>query len=135
MTTPHALSFHFSALSAPAAANQGLRSVRKGRAASLRPRAPMVLRVAEGQAWVTLSQGPHHQADGAVGAAASGDLFLHAGQVLRVEAGQHVVVEPVGDRKLQYRWSAAPVRNDRPAPWWRRAAVGAPTTAPDPCGA
>ncbi len=135
MQTSHTLSFHFPAFSAPGAAHQGLRSLRKGRAASMRPGAPMALRVAEGQAWVTLSQGPHHRAEGAVGAVASGDVFLHAGQVLRVEAGQQVVVEPVGDRNLQYRWSAAPVRNDRPAPWWRRAAVGAPTTAPDPCGA
>ena len=93
----------------------------------------MLLRVAEGQAWITLSQGPHTQADLAHDTAACGDVFLHAGQVLRVPAGQQVVVEPVGDRRLQYRWTVAQVRDDSPAPWWRRAAVGMPSAAPDPC--
>lgn len=134
MTNSHTLSsFQSAAFPAPSAADQSLRSVRTGHAASMTPRSAMLLRVAEGQAWVTLSQGPHPHADLAHDAAASGDVFLHAGQVLRVAAGQQVVVEPVGDRRLQYRWTAAQVRDDSPPPWWRRASVGMPSAAPDPC--
>ena len=59
-----------------------------GRAISLRPRAAGVLRIAQGQVWVTFD-GPHpgHGNE-------SGDYFLQAGQQLAVRAGQRLVVEP-----------------------------------------
>ena len=139
MTTSYTLSSPSAVRSAAGAAVQNLRSVRAAQAMSLRPRAPMLLRVAEGQAWVTLSEGPHpvahsaENADGEYGTVDSGDVFLCVGQVLRVAAGQQVVVEAVGGHRLQFRWTAAEARNESPAPWWRRAAVGMPSAAPDRC--
>ena len=103
-------------------------TVLPGQAVSLTPRKPMALRVAEGQAWVTLDAGPYGTG------AEAGDIFLHAGQTLWVVAGQHAVVEPVGGQRLQYRFTRLPVQAaDSPTPWWRRAAVGNPSTAPDLC--
>lgn len=115
MSTLHAFKFH------SAIAAQGVSTLQPGKAVSLAPRAPMVLRVAEGQAWVTLDAGPYGTG------AEAGDVFLHPGQTLWVAAGQHAVVEPVGSQRLQYRWARTPVdaaAAASPAPWWRRAAFG-----------
>ncbi|CAN7573684.1 DUF2917 domain-containing protein [Acidovorax sp. LjRoot129] len=108
---------------APAAASAtgpSATTVLPGKAVSLTPRAPTALRVAEGHAWVTLDDGPHGSG------AEAGDVFLHAGQTLRIAAGQHAVVEPLGGLRLQYRLSAvaASATDGSPAPWWRRAAFG-----------
>lgn len=59
-----------------------------GRALSLQPRQPGLLRVAQGQVWVTL--GARHQGAGNE----LGDFFLHAGEELAVSPGQHLVLEP-----------------------------------------
>jgi hypothetical protein len=56
-----------------------------GRAVTLRPMAPGVLRIGQGRVWVTLN-GPHERL--------AGDLFLEAGARLPVQAGQRVVIEP-----------------------------------------
>lgn len=114
--------FHFPS-AAGAAAARGPVTLLAGQAASLSPRAPVALRVAEGQAWVTLDAGPYGTG------AEAGDVFLHAGQTLQIAAGQHAVVEPVGRERLQYRVTAvaagaATTAADSPAPWWRRAAFG-----------
>jgi hypothetical protein len=74
----------------------------------------MTLRIAEGQAWVTLGKGLGD----------SSDVFLCAGQSLPVAAGQSVVVEPLNGRRLQYRWVDGDAASARPASWWRRASVG-----------
>ena len=126
ITTSHTAS----SSSLSTAAVHGLSTLQPGQAVSLTPRAPMALRVAEGQAWVTLDAGPY-------GAGVeAGDVFLHAGQTLWVVAGQHAVVEPVGRQRLQYRFARLPVQGaDAPAPWWRRAAMGSPSTAADACAA
>ena len=73
----------------------------KGATRSLRPTAPMRLRVVCGQAWVTLDDGPHGWRED------SGDLLLQAGQSLRVAPGRHAVVEPLGHQALQYQWCSA----------------------------
>lgn len=92
-------------------------TLKHGTAASLKPRVAMALRVAEGQAWVTLDDGPH-----GASRESSGDVFLQAGQTLWVAAGQHAVVETLGGQRLQYRWTALAPRS-APA-WWKRAALG-----------
>ena len=123
MTISHTFKFQSAAASAPAS---GASTLLAGQAASLSPRAPVALRVAEGQAWVTLDAGPYGTG------AEAGDVFLHAGQTLQIAAGQHAVVEPVGRQRLQYRVTAvaaAATASDSPAPWWRRAAFGSAATA------
>lgn len=114
MTISQAFKFHSTA------AAQGVNTLQPGKAVSLAPRAAMVLRVAEGQAWVTLDAGPYGTG------AEAGDVFLNPGQTLWVGAGQHAVVEPLGSQRLQYRWARTAVEAAAasPAPWWRRAAFG-----------
>ncbi|QLA81396.1 DUF2917 domain-containing protein [Acidovorax sp. JMULE5] len=113
MTTSYALHL-FASSRAVAAAAGGTGTVAAGAAVTLAPKAAMVLRIAEGQAWVTLGQGLGD----------SSDLFLCAGQSLPVAAGQSVVVEPLNGRRLQYRWVDGDAASARPASWWRRASVG-----------
>ena len=72
-----------------------------GAARSLRPAAAMQLRVVSGQAWVTLGDGPHGWRE------ESGDVLLQAGQSVRVAAGQHAVVEPLGREPLRFQWHGA----------------------------
>lgn len=58
-----------------------------GQALSLQPREAGLLRVAQGQAWVTLGIAPHGAGN------ELGDYFLRAGAQLAVSSGQHVVLE------------------------------------------
>lgn len=113
MTTSHALHLFASsrALSAVAGSTG---NVAAGAAVTLAPKVAMTLRIAEGQAWVTLGKGLGD----------SSDVFLCAGQSLPVAAGQSVVVEPLNGRRLQYRWVDGDAASARPASWWRRASVG-----------
>ena len=104
------------------AAGKDAGSVAAGAAITLAPRAAMVLRIAEGQAWVTLNVGPHGEA--------GGDVFLFPGQTLQVAAGQQAVLEPLGGRSLRYRWTVAQALGASPAPWWRRAAFGSTSAEP-----
>ena len=112
MTTSQ--TFQFFSTAATAAAAHGASTLLPGKALSLTPRAPMALRIAEGQAWVTLGKGLGD----------SSDVFLCSGQSLPVAAGQSVVVEPLNGRRLQYRWVRGDAADARPATWWRRASVG-----------
>lgn len=104
---------HSQPSSAPAGvAGQDLCTLAAGSARSLRPTAAMQLRVVSGQAWVTLGDGPHGWRE------ESGDTMLQAGQSVRVSAGQHAVVEPLGHQPLQFQWrsaGAAPAAGQRPA--------------------
>ena len=113
MTTSHALHLFASSRATGAAAGEA-GQVAAGAAVTLAPKAAMTLRIAEGQAWVTLGQG---LGDGS-------DMFLCACQSLPVAAGQSVVVEPLNGRRLQYRWVRGDAADARPAAWWRRASVG-----------
>ena len=97
-------------------------AVAPGAAITLAPRAPMVLRIAEGHAWVTLNTGAHGEA--------GGDVFLFPGQALQVAPGQQAVVEPLDGRSLRYRLTAAQALDASPAPWWRRAAFGSTSAEP-----
>lgn len=113
MTTSHA--HHLFASSRALGAVAGSTgNVAAGAAVTLAPKVAMTLRIAEGQAWVTLGKGLGD----------SSDLFLCAGQSLPVAAGQSVVVEPLNGRRLQYRWVDGDAASARPASWWRRASVG-----------
>ena len=73
-----------------------------GRALSLQPRNAGLLRVAQGQLWVTLDvqqQGAGNEL---------GDYFLHAGDQLVVNPGQHLVLEPFENADQQavfFEWA------------------------------
>lgn len=82
-----------------------------GCAHSLRPRAPMALRIATGRAWVTVDDGPQGGCD-----LAPGDIFLQAGQTYWIAAGQHAVIEPLGNEPVQYRFDAARPAKDEASP-------------------
>lgn len=113
-TSSHAAPLFASSPAANAAAGS-TGAVAAGAAVSLTtPQAAMTLRIAEGQAWVTLGDG--------VGEA--GDVVLCAGQSLQVAPGRSVVIEPLGGRRLQYRWTRADAVSAQPASWWRRASFG-----------
>ncbi|UCU98642.1 DUF2917 domain-containing protein [Acidovorax radicis] len=114
MTTSRALHLLSTSRAVGAMAADAAGFVAAGAAIRLAPKAAMTLRIAEGQAWVTLGKG--------IGD--SSDVFLCAGQSLPVAAGQSVVVEPLGGRRLQYRWVRGDAANARPASWWRRASFG-----------
>lgn len=75
-----------------------------GRAVTLEPREPGLLKVAHGQLWVTL-EGPHH---GRLNE--SGDHFLGVGQQMRLQPGQRAVVESwSGECPSYFSWDPAPV--------------------------
>ena len=114
MTTSQIALHPFAFFRASGAAAGRTGTVAAGAAVSLSPSAPLTLRIAEGQAWVTLGQG---LVDG-------GDVVLCAGQSLPLAAGQKVVIEALGGRRLQYRWTRGDAASARPASWWRRASFG-----------
>ena len=71
-------------------------------AVSLFPQQCSTLKVAAGQAWVTLrvesgSAVPAHDS----ASRDSGDYFLQVGDSLQVAAGQHVVLEAAGSARVQ----------------------------------
>ena len=73
-----------------------------GRALSLQPRQSGILRVAQGQVWVTLDT-PRQGAGNELG-----DYFLHAGEQLAVNPGQHLVLEPFARAQQQavfFEWT------------------------------
>jgi hypothetical protein len=75
-----------------------------GRAVTLHSTAAGVLTIARGRIWATLD-GPH--------ARLTGDLFLKAGETLRLQAGQRVVIEPfgaTGQGAAAFDWVPAPAR-------------------------
>lgn len=122
MTTSHVLNLQQSSAFGRVAA-QDICVLEAGTARSLRPRVPMALRVMNGNAWVTLDDGPNGEQD-----RTAGDVFLHAGQTLWVAGGQHAVVEAVGGGTLQFRWrTSSAVKQELESaggiPWWRQAAL------------
>lgn len=87
-----------------------------GRAVTIAPREAGILKVAHGSVWATFD-GPHARS-GRV----SGDHFLSAGEQLRVQRGQRVVIE-AWNRSLPayFSWDPMPAVARRPVP--ARAAV------------
>lgn len=103
MNPIHVLTQKTSSLSGDVAVQDAdIHTLPTGQAKSLLSPAAMSLRVMRGHAWVTLDDGPNGARD-----QAAGDIFLHAGQVLWVVAGQRVVLEPLGREALQFCWRAA----------------------------
>ena len=73
-----------------------------GRALSLQPRQSGLLRVAQGQVWVT-RDAPHQGAGNELG-----DFFLHAGEQMAVSPDQHLVLEPFARGQQQavfFEWT------------------------------
>lgn len=86
-----------------------------GQAASLTPQHDAMLRVRQGQVWITFD-GPHSGHGNE-----SGDHFLKPGEQLRVGGGQRVVLEPfgrTGAAPVQLEWvpPAAPCKGPAPRP-------------------
>ncbi len=84
----------------------GFWTLAPGRALSLQPRHTGLLRVAQGQVWVTL--GAEHQGAGNE----LGDYFLGAGEQLAIRPGQHVVLEPFESAQQEavfFEWAPRPV--------------------------
>ncbi len=81
-------------------------TLQPGAALRLPAKAPMVLAVIAGTAWVTLGEGMHPQLLGATNdhACRTGDILVHAGQGLCLALGQCLVLEPIGDTPLQFAW-------------------------------
>lgn len=76
-----------------------------GHVLSLQPRRAGLLRVAQGQVWVTMDV-PHQGAGNELG-----DHFLHAGEHLAVGPGQHLVLEPfarAGQQPVFFEWTPLP---------------------------
>jgi Protein of unknown function (DUF2917) len=93
-------------------------ALRAGRAMALRPHAAALLHISQGAAWVTLPSQP-------------GDHFLQAGDTLRVEAGDRVVMEPwrapdapmPATETLYFDWDPVPLQVAK--------SIGAPQAAQD----
>ncbi len=66
-----------------------------GRAMSLTPQVPGELRMAHGRAWVTFANAANDST------ARAGDHFLAAGDLLRLQAGQHLVLEMIENNPQQ----------------------------------
>jgi hypothetical protein len=75
-----------------------------GRAITLEPSEPGVLRVAHGELWATFDDGPH-----GLSPHDSGDSFYGTGEQVRLQAGERVVVEAATGRAPAYfSWEPAP---------------------------
>lgn len=94
-----------------------------GQAMTLRPRNAGALRINSGQVWATLD-GPHSGPSNGWG-----DLFLKEGQILNLQSGQRVVIEPRGDaanRSAYLEWETTPAEQSRDlgsTSKWQRAVV------------
>lgn len=69
-----------------------------GRAVTLRPRKPGVLRIAHGRVWATVD-GPHAGAANALG-----DRVLMPGEAIEIAAGQRIVIESWGAKVQASAW-------------------------------
>lgn len=95
----------------PARALTGSWKIGAGGALSLRPVRTSVLRIARGQAWITLGSAPRGHGN------ESGDHFLGAGQELRVPAGRHLVLESMDAHPVHFDWLPAPAAPRMGAQW------------------
>jgi hypothetical protein len=98
MPSPPSLNLHPSMPPLP-----GTWKLAAGRAMTLRPRKPGLLRVASGRLWVT-RDGPHTGALNDLG-----DHILHAGDEMRLHAGRHWVLEAwTGAGPAYFNWEPLP---------------------------
>lgn len=80
----------------------GVWKLAHGRALSLLPHQAGLLRLAQGQAWVTLGLAQHGAGN------ELGDYFLQAGEQLAVSPDQHVVLEaftPANQQPVFFEWT------------------------------
>lgn len=80
--------------------------LQSGHATTLRPQQAGEFRVTHGSVWATLS-GPHPGHTHV-----QGDQFLHAGEAIALQSGQHMVIEPWHDGKVHaptvyFTWAPA----------------------------
>ena len=106
------------------AAAKGIQTLAPAQARTLRAGHATVLRMARGAAWVTRC-GPHA---GTAEGGPQGDLLLEAGEQLHLNAGETLVLEPIGQhgqapRLVAFDWHEAE-RNAAPLRWEQ--AVGGP---------
>jgi len=91
----------------------GVWKLAPGRVLSLLPRQSGVLRVAQGQVWVTLGVAPQGAGN------ELGDYFLRAGEQLAVSPGQHLVLEPFARTQAQdavlFEWAPTVLAGLAPA--------------------
>ena len=83
----------------------GFWKLASGQALSLQPRQAGLLRVAQGQMWVTLGLAPHGAGN------ELGDYFLRVGEQLAISPGQKLVLEPLGRAQQQavyFDWTPSP---------------------------
>lgn len=88
-------------------ATSGFWKLAAGQALSLQPHEAGLLRVAQGQVWVTLGVAQHGAGN------ELGDYFLCAGEHLAVRPGQQVVMEPIAHAQQQavfFDWTPSPVQ-------------------------
>ena len=81
-----------------------------GRAVTLRPLAPGLLRVAHGEVWATVD-GPHGRTPDD-----AGDHVLAVGRSMWVRAGQRVVIEAWGRHAAFFSWDPVACTAARPVP-------------------
>jgi hypothetical protein len=99
----------------------------QGRALGLHPAHPAELRILRGHVWVTL--GDAMQQSGHAGDHVAGDVFLHAGDVLRVPRGARLVMESLAESAeptVLFDWVEGPNRAMRDRPGRFRREVLAP---------
>jgi hypothetical protein len=95
----------------------GAWSLTHGHALGLKPTLPAELRILRGHVWVTL--GDAIQRSGSAGEHVAGDLFLHAGDVLRVPRGARLVMESLhtaSEPAVLFDWVEDPSRALRSRP-------------------
>ncbi|WP_374666343.1 DUF2917 domain-containing protein [Ramlibacter sp.] len=98
MTAAHSLQ------ATPATALPGTWKLARGRAISLQPTTPGILRIAHGRVWATVD-GPHGRTPWD-----SGDHVLEVGRSMWVRPGQRVVIEPWhGDHAAYFSWDPVTV--------------------------
>ena len=90
-----------------------------GRAMSLTPTVPGELRMAHGRVWVTFTNAANDST------ARAGDHFLAAGDLLRLQAGQQLVLEMVGNNpheSVYFSWETDTVLSVAASPRRRQLA-------------
>ena len=97
---PSSSLFSATAPTLPGAAS--LQRLQAGEIIWLTARRAHLLRVASGCAWVTLGKGPVDSLETA--GVRGGDVFLHAGDLLRVPAGARAVIEAARGMELRFVW-------------------------------
>ena len=102
-----------------ASAASEMRTLAVGQAMGFVPKRDMVLRVSQGQAWVTLGIGATNE-----GGLKMGDQIVQAGHPMVLKAGQSGVMESKSQEPLVYHFPKDPAAQanlqEKPASWFSR---------------